>query len=71
MSERVTIVEAANLIGYPRRCLLRRFIREGLLPYPDQETMTWLRSDVLALRDWMLAKSKGDTSVPRPQHRNF
>jgi len=61
--------EASKIIGYGPGCLLRRFIREGLLPWPDDK-FTWARDDVMALKRWMDARAADGTEHPelRPQH---
>lgn len=72
MSARLTLQETSNLIGYPRRCLLNRFVREGLLPYPRQSDLTYARTDVQALADWMQARRDRTTDkFRRPDHRTW
>lgn len=66
----VPVKQAAKFIGFPSNCLLRRFIREGLLPYPDQQTYSFGRDDVLALKAYLDAKRIGNLAVPRPDHRS-
>jgi len=60
--------EAADSLGYPVRCILTRFIRTGLLPWPDQKTNRFKTVDVLALREWMLKRHDKSAAVTRPQH---
>jgi len=59
----MTVREAADEIGYPTRCILTRFIRTGLLPWPDGQHRFKVE-DVQALKRWM-----HDRSLPRPDHR--
>ena len=60
--------EAADALGYPIRCILTRFIRVGLLPWPDRKTNRFKTEDVLALRNWMLLRHDKSADVKRPQH---
>ena len=65
----MTVRETAKYVGFPSNCILRRFIRVGLLPWPDKRH-SFLTEDVEALKLWLDAKRIGDTSVPKPDHRN-
>lgn len=68
MSDRATMREAADYLHVPVRCLHGRYIREGLLPWPDT-SLTWAWADVEALKRWLDARKRKDASVPRPSHR--
>ena len=70
LPERVSYRQAAEVLGHPVKCLRGRFIREGLLPWPDSE-FTWSREDVLALKVWLDAQRLKDATVPRPHHNTM
>jgi len=69
VSDRMTPREASQIIGYGPTCLLRRFVRKGLLPYPDDK-LTWSRNDVMKLKAWMDCRRETGESceATRPQH---
>lgn len=68
LPERVSLRQASDYLGHPTKCIHGRFIRLGLLPWPDRNTLTWHRDDIEALKRWLDARRIGDTSVPRPRH---
>ena len=71
-TSRLTVQETAVMLGYKKGCLLRRFVREGLLPYPRQNDLTYAVGDVLAVKAWMDAKKRrSPETIRRPDHRTW
>jgi len=72
-SPRLTTRQASAIIGYGPTCLLRRFVREGLLPWPRQSDMTWSTDDVMSLKAWMDCRRETGSECPemRPHHQTY
>jgi hypothetical protein len=64
----MSFAAVSRFLGVPVRCLHGKYVRAGLLPWPDRATLTWAKADVLALWRWFEAQRVGDASVPRPHH---